>query len=210
MWARKPLDRRCRSAIGIAFTQHRVDGGSETDGKSLSKDLLSLTLGLFGEFGDVESLFPKFLDSALQLRYRRADVRQFDDVGLWGLHEPAELREVVGDLLLLAQIVGEGSDYPADERDITRFDLDAGTAGVGLNDWEQSVGCQCRRLIGFGPNDLRFSHASSLGKIHCRNPARQSSFSGAGCQPHRGVGLCDGGDERRFDYRELRQLQCAH
>ncbi len=87
MLLRKPLDRRRRPAIGVAFTQHRIHRGSETHGKSLPQGLLGVVLGLFREVGDVVSLILQLLDGVLQLRNGSADIGQLDDVGLWGVHE---------------------------------------------------------------------------------------------------------------------------
>ncbi len=157
------LDRRRRSAVGVAFTQHRVHGRTEAHGEPISKGLLLVILRFFGKIGDGISLGLKLFDGCLQLRDRSADIGQLDDVGVRGLHEFAELREVIRDLLVLGQIVGKVGDDPAGERDVPGLDLDARSPGVGANDGEQGIGRQERRLIGLCPDDLRLAHGASSG-----------------------------------------------
>ena len=115
------LYRGRRPAVGVAFTQYRIDRGTENDGKPRLKGLLCVVLGFFGVVRDVVSLFLKLLDRALQLRNRSADIGQLDDVGVRGLCEITQLLQIIGDLLILGKIVGKVRDDPAGERDVSRL-----------------------------------------------------------------------------------------
>ncbi|MNF77115.1 hypothetical protein D3C84_592530 [compost metagenome] len=96
----------------------------------------------------------EFLDGGLELRNRGADVGQLDDVGLWRGGQFAQFGEVVADLLVLAQVLGEACQDAACEGDVPCFHSDAGGGSEGFDDRKQGVGCQRRCFVGEGVNDL--------------------------------------------------------
>jgi len=156
------LHRNGRPAVGVAFAKYGIDRRTESHGEPCLQSLFGLVLGFFGVVRDVVSLFLQLLDRALQLGNGSADVGQLDDVGFGSLCERSELRQMIGNLLIVGEILGEVRDDAAHERDISRFSLDAGTLGVLLNDGEQGVCRQRRRFIGLCPDNLRGGHLSSF------------------------------------------------
>ena len=121
---------------------------------------LALLVGLrvVGVVGEGVALALQLGDGVLQLRDRRADVRQLDDVGLGRLGQLAQLGQGVGDALLRLEVVGERGDDPAGQRDVAGLDRHPGRAGVGLDDREEGVGGQQRRFVGVGVDDRRVRH----------------------------------------------------
>ena len=114
------LHRNGRSAVGVALTKYGIDRRAENHGEPLLQSLFGLVLGLFGVVGDVVSLFLQLLDRGLQLRNGSADVGQLDDVGFGSLCELSELRQMIGDLLIVGELLGEVRDDPAHERDVSQ------------------------------------------------------------------------------------------
>ncbi len=149
------LDRDGGAAVGVAFTKDRVDRRAERGGEAGAQRVLLVRFRLFGEVGDVVPLFLQLLDRGLELRDRGADVRQLDDVAFRGLRELAELAEVVGDLLVLTEALGEERDDAAREGDVASLELDAGAAQVGLHDGEEGEGGERGGFVRDGPGDLR-------------------------------------------------------
>lgn len=89
-----------------------------------------------------------------KLRDRRRHVGQLDDVGIWGLGELTESREVVGDLLIFRKVIGEvGQDAPSD-RDVRLGHLNACGVRKPLNNRQKRVRGKRRSLIGVRVNDF--------------------------------------------------------
>ena len=156
--ARVVLDRQGRTAVAVAFTQHRVDRAA-LDAVVAST---GVTLSVGGSFvwvvGNIEAGRLQLGDRRLELRNRGGDVRQLDDVGFGGLGQFAELFECVADLLLCAQALGEyGEDAPG-ERDVAGFDRHICGLCIGLNDGEERGGCQCRCFVGVRVDNGRIVH----------------------------------------------------
>ncbi len=147
------LHRRRRAAVGVALAEHRVDGGPLHLVVAGADVALLVGVGALGVVGEVEALLAQLLDRRLELRGRRRDVRQLDDVGLGLGGELAELGEVVGHPLLLAQPVRELAEDAAGQRDVAGLDVDARLGGVGLDDREERVRRQQRRLVGVRVDD---------------------------------------------------------
>jgi hypothetical protein len=100
----------------------------------------------------------QFGDRGLQLRDRRRDVRQLDDVGLGRLGLVTELGEGVGDALALLQELGEEGDDPSGQRDVTGFHSDTGLRRVRLDHRQERIGRQGRGLVSVRIDDGRVSH----------------------------------------------------
>ena len=97
------LHRRRRAPVGVALAQHRVDGAA-LDLVVAGADLaLVVGLRVVGVVGEGVALALELGDGVLQLRDRRADVRQLDDVGLGRLGQLAQLGQGVGDALVSAR-----------------------------------------------------------------------------------------------------------
>ena len=158
VFLRKFLDRRCRAAVGVTLTENRVDGGPEAFGEPLLEGLFGVVLRFFGVVGDVVALGLELLDGALQLGDRGADVGELDDVGVGHLCQLAQPCELVGDLLIVGQVVGEIGDDSTHQRDVAGLDVNARTPGICLYDGEKGVGRQSRRLVDLCPDDLRCCH----------------------------------------------------
>ena len=104
------LDRRGDAPIGVPFTQHRIDRAPQHPGVPGLDCLLAVALRIFRIVGHCVALSLQLRDGPLQLRNRRADVRELDDVGVRRLRELAQLGEVVG----LAPI--EAAGFPESSR----------------------------------------------------------------------------------------------
>ena len=89
------LHRRGRAAVGVALAQHRVDGTALDRVVRRTRLLLVVGLRRLRVVGYGEARGLQLGDRGLQLRDRRADVGQLDDVGLGRLRERAELGERV-------------------------------------------------------------------------------------------------------------------
>ncbi len=152
------LDGTGDAAIGVAFTQHRIDCAAE----HLRVPRLDISLGIalrfFRVIGQIVALRLQLLDRGLQLRDRRADVRQLDDVGLGCLHQLAELGKIVGLALLVREIFRKRRDDPARQGDIAKLDVYACGFRECLDDRQERIRRQRRRLIGVRVDDLCSAH----------------------------------------------------
>ncbi|MNO52065.1 hypothetical protein D3C76_424740 [compost metagenome] len=148
------LDRQRRAAVGVAFAQHRVHGGT-LDAVVAGTGFFFFRGGrLVGVVRDVEALALQFLDRGLELRYRGADVRQLDDVGFRGGSQLAQFRQVIAYLLLCAQLLREGGKDTAGQGDVASFDGDVSRSGEGFDDRQQRVGGEGGGFVGEGIDDL--------------------------------------------------------
>ncbi|MNM76187.1 hypothetical protein D3C81_879980 [compost metagenome] len=131
------LDRQRCAAVGVAFAQHRVHGAALDAVVAGAGFFLGLGGRLVGVVRDVEALALQFLDRGFELRYRGADVRQLDDVGFWRGCQLAQFCQVVGHLLVGAELFREGRKDAAGQRDVPGFYGDVGASGEGFDDGEQ-------------------------------------------------------------------------
>ena len=109
----------CRNAaVGVALTQHRVDGAAE----HLGVARLDLSFGVIGRLlgivRDIVAVGLQFLDRCDQLWNGRTDIGQLDDVGFRRLGQGAEMSEFVLDALLGGEVLGEVGEDPTGERNI--------------------------------------------------------------------------------------------
>ena len=149
--------------VGVALAQDGVDGRAEDVGVGRGDLALLVGLGGVGVGRQVVALALQLGDGRLELRHGGRDVGQLDDVGLGGGREAAETGEVVVDPLLGGETVGELGEDAAGERDVAGLQLHTGARGEALDDREQRVGGQCRRLVDLGPDDLRGHVCPSVG-----------------------------------------------
>ncbi|MCY1530949.1 hypothetical protein D9M68_661580 [compost metagenome] len=149
------LDRQRGAAVGVAFTQDRVHGAA----LDLVVARLDVAFGVVGGgvrvVGQLVALLLQFLDGGLQLRHRGADVGQLDDVGFRLDGQGAEFGEGIAQLLAVFQVVREHGDDAAGEGNVAGLDRDAGGFGEGLDDGQQRTGCERRRFVGEGIDNLR-------------------------------------------------------
>ena len=149
MFARVVLHRFWGAAVGVAFAQDRIHGRAEHLGVARAGLFFRIGGWVFGEIRNRVALCLELGDGGLELRDRRRDVGQLDDVGIGLQREGAEFGEVVR---VLARFGKLGEDA-AGERDVARFHLDACAAGEALHDRQQRVGRKCGGFVGLGVDD---------------------------------------------------------
>ena len=161
------LDRQRRAAVGVAFAQDRVHGAA--------LDAIVTGLGfLLGVVGrgvrvvrNVEALALQFLDRRFQLGNRGTDVRQLDDVGFGRGRQLAQFRQVIGHLLVGAELFWEGGEDTAGERDVPGFYRDLGGSGEGFDDRQQGEGGEGGSFVGEGVDDLRTGGHIRVNSLFC-------------------------------------------
>ena len=164
--ARVVLDRQRGAAVGVAFTQDRVHGAA--------LDLVVTGLGVFlgvggGVFRVVRqgvALGLQFLDRGLQLRYRGADVRQLDDVGLRGDRQLAQFGEVIRHGFA-AQLLGEAGEDAPGQGNVAGFHGDISRSGEGFYDRQQGIGGEGGGFVGEGVDDLRAGGHIRINSLLC-------------------------------------------
>ena len=148
------LDRCGGAAVGVALAQHGVDRAALDLVITGAGVALLVGLGLVRIVRQGDALGLQLGDGRLELGDRGGDIGQLDDVGLGRRGQLTQLGERVPHALVLGQEVGEGRHDAPREGDIARLDLHAGRGGEGLDDREEGVRRQQRRLIGQGVDDL--------------------------------------------------------
>ena len=144
------------AAIGIALAQHRIDGAAEHLAVARPDLLVRWRRIAVGKVRHGVALALQFLDRGLELRDRGGDVGQLHDIGV-GLHRQlAEFGEVVVDPLLGLQLVGKIGDDAAGQRNVLQRHLHACRADEGLDDRQQGIGREPRRLVDLRPHDFEF------------------------------------------------------
>ena len=142
------LHGRGGAPVGVALAQHRVDRAALDLVVAGAQLALLVGLRVVGVVGQREALALQLLDGGLELRHRRRDVGQLDDVGLGLGGQGAQLGEVVGDPLLLGEVLGEERQDAAGQGDVAGLDVDAGGGGERLHHGEERVRGQHRGLVG--------------------------------------------------------------
>ena len=147
------LDRQRCAAIGVSFAQHRVHG------RALELVVLGLDvffgrgLRIFRIVRNGVTLGLEFFNGGLELRKRCRNVRKFDDVGFGAGHKIAQFAKIVAYTLIGGEGLGEGGQDAAGNRNISKFDRDAGDVGERVDHRQQRLGCQRWGFIGVGVND---------------------------------------------------------
>ena len=164
-------------AVGVALAQHRVHGRALHPVVPPADAALLVGLGVVGVVRHSEAQALQLGDRRLQLRDRRRDVRQLDDVRL-GMHgELAQLAQRVTDPLVLPQVLRELGEHAPGEGDVARLHRHPGHTGVRLDDRQEGVGRQQRRLVGEGVDDRGFGvrHSANLPTQAAAAPGRLRS-----------------------------------
>ena len=125
------------AAVGVALAQHRIDGAAQHLAVAGADFLVRRRRVAVGIVGNVVALALQFLDRGLELRDRGGNIGELDDVGFRLHRQLAELGELVVDLLLGLQLVGEVGDDAAGQRNVLQLHLHAGRAHEGLDDRQQ-------------------------------------------------------------------------
>ena len=148
------LHRRRRAAVGVALAQDRVHGRA-LDLVVAGADVALLVGGrVLRVVGQVVALLVQLGDRGLELRHRGADVRQLDDVGLGRRGQLAELGQGVGTRCCSVSRSGNWARMrPASEMSRSSTSTPAG-GGERLDDRQQRLGRQRRRLVGVRVDDL--------------------------------------------------------
>ena len=174
MLLRVLLDGRGDAAVGVAFAQHGIHGAAEHLGVPRLDAPSRRRCAAPPDSSERRSPAAcSSLIAACELRHRRADVRQLDDVGFGRLRDLAELGEVVADGLVLREPLGELREDASGERDVARLDRAACGLRERLHDRQQRVGRERRRFVGERVDDLRVVHGP------CVRKARRRVVSGA-------------------------------
>ena len=148
------LDGGRGAAVGVPLAQNGVHRAALDAVVAGARVALLVGGGLVGVVGEGVALALQLGDGRLELRDRRRDVGQLDDVGLGRGGQLAELGERVADPLVLGQQVVERGDDAARQRDVTGLHVDPRGAGEGLDHREEGVGRQHGRLVGQRVDDL--------------------------------------------------------
>ena len=147
------LDGFRRAAVGVALAEDGVDGGAH-DLRVTGAGFLVLIGGrVFRESRDGETFALKFGDGLLELRDGGGNVGELDDVRVRAEGHRAEFGQMVGDLLIHGEKIGELGEDAAGEGDVARFHKDASRFREGLDDGEERVGRERGRLVGLGVDD---------------------------------------------------------
>src|SRR5262245_49520216 len=112
------------TAIRIAFTQHWIHGASLHLVVAGTNLLFLISRRLVRIVGKRVTLLLKLRNCRLQLRYRSADVREFDDVGLGLFRQFSELSQRIRNPLILRQLLRKYSDNAPRERYVASLDSD--------------------------------------------------------------------------------------
>ncbi len=128
------LDRGRDTSIRVPFTQHGIDRAAKHPGV-LRLDLLRLGgLRILGVVGNGEALFLELLDCVFELRDRRTDVGQLDDVGVRRFGERTELGEIVRLPAFGGQALRKVGEDTTGKRDVARLHHDASGPRESLDD----------------------------------------------------------------------------
>jgi hypothetical protein len=148
------LDRAGSPTVRVPLAQHRVHRAPEHLRVARLDRLLGRGRRILRVVRNLVALPLQLTNGRLELRDRRADVRQLDDVGLGPLGELAELGQPVGHPLGRGQVLGEIGEDSAGQGNVGGLDGDAGAAGELSDNMQERVGGQRGRFVDFRPDDL--------------------------------------------------------
>ncbi len=170
--ARIILYRQGCPAIGITFTQHRIHRAAFHFVVTRLDIFFFVALGLVGIIGQGITLGLQFFNGGFQLGNGSADVGQLDDIGFRLFRQLTQLSQRIRRFLICGQFIGENGQNPASQRDIACFHGNPGGTRKRFHHGKQGMGCQSRRFIGKGIDNLRsHSFLVNLGQSRKR-PAR--------------------------------------
>ena len=126
-----------RATVRVALAQNRVNGRTLHRVVAGLRIALLIGLRLRGVIRQVVAGLLQFRDGGLQLRDGCRDVRQLDDVRIWGFGQFAELCQGIVHLLLRRQHVGKRGQDAGGQRDIAGFHLHSRGRSKSLHNWLQ-------------------------------------------------------------------------
>ena len=170
------------AAVGIAFAQNRVHGRTLDRVIGGLHGLVLVRCRIVRIGGDGIALCLEFLDRGIELRLRGGDVRQLDNVCIRLDHQMAKLGQIVGLLLRVRQILREGCEDAACQRNVLGADGDPGRLGKSLDDRQEGRARQFRRFVDLGVDDVGTSgigHVQSFPQFEtvrrrCRGQLRRA------------------------------------
>ena len=148
-----------RTTVAVAFPQHGVNGGTFDFVVARFELLFRLVDGLVRIVWKVKSKPLQLGNGRLQLRNRRADVGELDNVRVGGFGQGAQFGQRVVRGLVARQNVRHGRQNAATQRNVPGFHRHACFGSEGLDNGKKAVGRQCRRLIRKGVENL--GHAAA-------------------------------------------------
>ena len=168
------FDRFGGPAVGVAFTQDRVDRAAFYFVIAHFGLFLRPGGGCFGVVGEGEPLRLQLGDRCFELGHRGADVGKFDDVGAGLKGQGAEFGQGISRLLPGRQKVGKGRKDASRQRNVAKLDPDPCRFGEGGNDREEGVSGEQRGFVGLGVNDGGLGrHKMSVIKARCAAGSKQ-------------------------------------
>ena len=162
MFFRKVFHCFRRATVGVAFAQDRVYRAAFDAVVAFAYGFFFIGLRVGRIVGNGKAFRLQFFNRGSQLRYGRADVRQFDHVCIGLFHQFAQLGKRIGYALRFSQVFGERRQNTAGERNVAGFDINIGVAGKRLHNRQQGLGGQCRSFVGVGIDNGGFSHGFIL------------------------------------------------
>ncbi len=155
------LDRGGGPTIRVSLAQHRVDGAAHDLVVAGPHGPLVVGLRVVGIVGKGVAVALQLGDGRFELGAGRRDVGKLDDVGLGGLGQLAQLGQSIPDPLVLLEPLGKSGDDPPGQGDVPGLHPDTGGRGVRLDDGQERVRGQGRRLVGVGVDDGRVGQRHS-------------------------------------------------
>ena len=148
-----------RTTVAVALSQHGIDRRTFDFVVARFELLLRLVDGLVRIVGEVKSKTLQLGNGRLQLRNRRTDVGELDNVRFGRFGQGAQFGQRVVRGLVARQNVRHGGQNAAAQRNVSGFHRHACFCSEGLDNGKKAVGRQCRRLIREGVENL--GHAAA-------------------------------------------------
>ena len=152
---RKIFDWPGDSTIRVAFTQDRVHRTAEHFGITGSDVFFFVRRWLGRKIRDVVAVLLEFLDRCRQLRNRRADVWQFNDVGIRRFDQLTEFRQSIRLPLLVREPLRKTGNDPTGKRNIASLNINPRRLRKSANNRQQRVRRQGRSFVGVSINNRR-------------------------------------------------------
>src|SRR5690554_2934550 len=135
--AGKGFYRSRRTAVGVTFTQYRVNGAAQHFGVTCVDFFLFVGFRVLFELRNLVALLVQLFNSGTQLGNGRRDVRQLDDVGVRILGVLTQFSQGNRHPLVFFKVVREACQNTRRERDVAGFEVDTGRLGEGFQDGKQ-------------------------------------------------------------------------
>ena len=177
------LDRRRRPAVGVALAQHRVHGAALDLVVAGAHVVLFVGLRIVGIVGHARS--PCACSSAMASFSCGIDALMFGSLMMFAsgvLASSPSSASASPTRCSAVERLGERREDPSGDSEMSRVStFDAGGAGVGLDDREERVRREQRRLVGERVDDRRVRHRNHATERIASVPlCRSSSCGGSG------------------------------